>query len=242
MTVDSGRPTSHAVEWGREVLARLELDGDETVLDAGCGTGRVTRLLADRLPEGRVIGVDAAPSMIELARENSSPTSAIGSSCGSSICSTSSSTKRSTRSSRTPPSTGSSTTQRLFERLFAALRPGRRTRGPVRGAGQHRRVDARDRSRPRATSGSRPTCAGCRRPRYFASVGDTEARLARAGFEVGRVWLENEAVAATRPARVRRPVGARQAPRSAAADAARRVHRRRARFDGRDRSCSSTSG
>ena len=57
-------------EWGREVLARLELAGDETVLDAGCGSGRVTRLLCERLPEGRVIGVDGSPSMIEHAREN----------------------------------------------------------------------------------------------------------------------------------------------------------------------------
>ena len=51
-------------EWGREVLARLDLKGDETVLDAGCGSGRVTRLICERLPDGKVIGVDAAPSMI----------------------------------------------------------------------------------------------------------------------------------------------------------------------------------
>ncbi len=54
---------------GREVLARLELGGDETVLDAGCGSGRITAALLERLPRGRVIGVDGAPSMITAARE-----------------------------------------------------------------------------------------------------------------------------------------------------------------------------
>src|SRR4051795_8994416 len=53
---------------GREVMERLELRGDETVLDAGCGSGRLTQLLVERLPEGRVIGVDASASMIEAAR------------------------------------------------------------------------------------------------------------------------------------------------------------------------------
>ena len=60
-------------EWGSEVLERLTLDGDETVLDAGCGTGRMTKLLLERLPRGRVIGVDASPSMIEKAREALDP-------------------------------------------------------------------------------------------------------------------------------------------------------------------------
>ena len=54
---------------GSDVLDRLVLAGDETVLDAGCGTGNVTRLLLERLPRGRVIAVDAAPSMVEQARE-----------------------------------------------------------------------------------------------------------------------------------------------------------------------------
>jgi trans-aconitate 2-methyltransferase len=54
---------------GTEVLDRLVLRGDETVLDAGCGTGNVTRILLERLPRGRVIAVDAAPSMVEQARE-----------------------------------------------------------------------------------------------------------------------------------------------------------------------------
>ena len=50
------------------VLDRLDLRGDETVLDAGCGSGRVTEMLLERLPNGHVIAVDAAPSMVEEAR------------------------------------------------------------------------------------------------------------------------------------------------------------------------------
>ena len=53
---------------GRDVLWRLRLDGDETVLDAGCGTGRVTAVLAERLPRGRVIAVDGSRAMVEEAR------------------------------------------------------------------------------------------------------------------------------------------------------------------------------
>lgn len=58
------------LESGRDFLARLPLRGDEVAIDAGCGTGRVTSLLLERLPRGRVIGVDGSPSMIERARES----------------------------------------------------------------------------------------------------------------------------------------------------------------------------
>lgn len=54
---------------GRAVLDRLELAGDETVIDAGCGSGRVTEALVERLPRGRVIAVDASASMARAARE-----------------------------------------------------------------------------------------------------------------------------------------------------------------------------
>lgn len=45
---------SPMTRWGETVLGWLELDGDECVLDAGCGTGRVTERLLERLPRGRV--------------------------------------------------------------------------------------------------------------------------------------------------------------------------------------------
>lgn len=55
-------------EWAASILDRAELRGDETVLDAGCGAGRVTAMLIERLPEGRVIAVDGSASMVEEVR------------------------------------------------------------------------------------------------------------------------------------------------------------------------------
>ncbi|HLY50163.1 MAG TPA: class I SAM-dependent methyltransferase, partial [Solirubrobacteraceae bacterium] len=55
--------------WALEQLERLPLAGDEVVLDAGCGSGRVTVELARRVPRGRVYGVDVAPSMAAHARQ-----------------------------------------------------------------------------------------------------------------------------------------------------------------------------
>ena len=57
------------VEWARDVLARAELRGDERVLDAGCGAGRVTRLVLDAVPDGHVLAVDASEQMLESATE-----------------------------------------------------------------------------------------------------------------------------------------------------------------------------
>lgn len=59
--------------WGSTVLDRLPLAGDERVLDAGCGSGRVTELLAAHLPRGRVVALDGSPAMIDAARERLAP-------------------------------------------------------------------------------------------------------------------------------------------------------------------------
>jgi trans-aconitate 2-methyltransferase len=50
--------------WAAEQLDRLKLAGDEVVLDAGCGSGKITLELIRRVPEGTVYAVDAAPSMV----------------------------------------------------------------------------------------------------------------------------------------------------------------------------------
>jgi len=56
------------VRWGTAVLDRLEFDGDGTVMDAGCGSGRVTELVAERFPNAEILALDGSASMIEQAR------------------------------------------------------------------------------------------------------------------------------------------------------------------------------
>ena len=54
-------------------LADLHFRGDERLLDVGCGDGFITRSIAARLPGGSVVGVDASPRMIEVARSRPDP-------------------------------------------------------------------------------------------------------------------------------------------------------------------------
>jgi len=55
--------------WGAEVVGWLDLVGDERVLDAGCGTGKVTSMLLSRLPRGRVVALDGSQAMLDTAGE-----------------------------------------------------------------------------------------------------------------------------------------------------------------------------
>lgn len=63
------------VSWGKRVLSRLHVRGDERVLDAGCGTGRLTAELIEALPRGQVVGVDLSMNML----------SSCGSICGGTL-------------------------------------------------------------------------------------------------------------------------------------------------------------
>jgi trans-aconitate 2-methyltransferase len=55
------------LKWARELRQNLNLQGNESVLDVGCGDGKITADFATSLPEGRVIGVDSSPEMIAYA-------------------------------------------------------------------------------------------------------------------------------------------------------------------------------
>src|SRR4051794_16005185 len=63
------RVSAPMAEMAAPVLDRLPFRGDETVIDAGCGSGRVTEALLERLPQGRVIAVDASADMLTAAQE-----------------------------------------------------------------------------------------------------------------------------------------------------------------------------
>jgi trans-aconitate 2-methyltransferase len=196
-TVDWDAATYHRVaanqeEWGLEVLGRLELEGTETVLDAGCGSGRVTRLLLERVPKGRVIGLDASPAMIEEARGNLEEFGdRVALSVGDLV---------ELELDEEVDAVFSNATfhwirdhELLFGRLHAALRPGGRVEAQCGGEGN---VAEFERAIEAVAGDGRfaPYFRDMGRPWNFASVGDTETRLARAGFEVERVWLENRTV------------------------------------------------
>ncbi len=66
---DYEKHSPHQRAWGSDVVTELTLAGDERILDLGCGDGSVTRRLAEQVPRGFVPGIDAAPEMLEAARE-----------------------------------------------------------------------------------------------------------------------------------------------------------------------------
>ncbi len=53
-------------------LERMQLSPGESVLDVGCGAGWLLRLLAERVTEGRVVGMDVSDEMVRHARRNCS--------------------------------------------------------------------------------------------------------------------------------------------------------------------------
>jgi trans-aconitate 2-methyltransferase len=67
---DYAKHSSPQYQWAKELIPKLKLSGNESLLDIGCGDGKITAVLAKSLPQGRVIGVDNSEDMINLARAN----------------------------------------------------------------------------------------------------------------------------------------------------------------------------
>jgi trans-aconitate 2-methyltransferase len=164
------RISTPQVAWAREVLERLPLRGDETVLDAGCGSGRVTELLLERVPGGRVVAVDGDRAMVAEARKRLGERATVWQSDLLEL------------DVDEPVDAVFSNAvfhwvgdhARLFERLRAALRPGGRLVAQCGGKGNIDKV--------RAITGDGPW--------LYADAEETEARLRAAGFRDVRAWLE----------------------------------------------------
>jgi trans-aconitate methyltransferase len=65
---DYAKSSACQQQWARELIRKLELRGDESLLDIGCGDGKVTAEIAAYVPEGFVLGVDSSAEMIALAQ------------------------------------------------------------------------------------------------------------------------------------------------------------------------------
>ncbi|HYO44558.1 MAG TPA: methyltransferase domain-containing protein [Candidatus Limnocylindrales bacterium] len=169
--------------WGASVLDRLPLAGDETVLDAGCGSGRVTEQLAERVPRGHVIALDGSPSMVEAARgrlarfgdrvsflvaDLGAPLPIVPSSVDAIL---STATFHWVRDH-----------DALFHGLATVMRPGARLVAQCGGAGNIAGVRA-------AIAAAGEPWEG---PWTFATPDETRARLEAAGFIEVEAWLHDE--------------------------------------------------
>jgi trans-aconitate 2-methyltransferase len=172
--------------WAAEQLQRLGLTGDEVVLDAGCGSGKITAELADRVPRGAVYAVDAAPSMVRYARKALGERATI-------MC-------QDLAELALPEPVDVIFSNATFhwipdhDALFAALhrnaKPGGRLVAQCGGRGN---VDSFRRLSDQV-AGEEPFAAyfsGWQRPWNYATAEETAERLRRAGFEEVECWLED---------------------------------------------------
>ena len=185
--------TYHAVsepqfEWGKRVLGALELSGTESVLDAGCGTGRLTALLAERLPHGQVTALDRSSNMAQLASSTLSPFREHAAVVLADLVAL--------PFAEAFDVVFSTATfhwvldhDRMFANLFGALRPGGRIHAQCGGgpnlAQLHRRAVALARSAQFA-----PDFVGWSDPWNYSSAENAHIRLVHAGFIDVHTWLE----------------------------------------------------
>jgi trans-aconitate 2-methyltransferase len=179
------RVSGPQLEWAAGVIDRLELRGDETVLDGGCGSGGVTELLLERLPRGHVIAVDAAPSMVEHAqRQLGARATVFKSDLQELVLDEPVDAIFSNAVFHWVPDH-----ELLFRRLHDASRPGARMSVQCGGEGNIERFHGLAaevaREGPYAEH-----LGGWSGPWNFAGAEVTRERLERAGFTDAETWLE----------------------------------------------------
>jgi trans-aconitate 2-methyltransferase len=172
--------------WGSTVLERLHLEGHEAVLDCGCGSGRVTEQLLRRLPEGRVVALDASHSMLEEARRRLAAYADQVRFVQADLLDLSPATLGDWGPVDAVLSTATfhwiADHQRLFDNLATVLVPGGQLVAQCGGAGNISWLLAIVRA------------LGVERPGEwnYATEAVTRARLTTAGFEQVDVWLNDE--------------------------------------------------
>lgn len=167
--------------WGLKVMDRLPLEGGETVLDVGCGSGRLTEFLVDRVPRGRVIALDASENMVRRAREYLLPRH------GSRVLVVRADAAALPIAGAADAIFSTATFHwvldhgRLFRSLFTALKPGGRLVAQCGGGPNIQRTKDRADALLREP-GFAPHFAGWKGPWLYADAESTARRLAAAGF------------------------------------------------------------
>jgi trans-aconitate 2-methyltransferase len=166
--------------WGETVLGWLALEGDERVLDAGCGTGQVTAALLERLPRGQVIALDGSASMIDRARER------LGEDRVTYVVAD---LQRPLPVGEPVDAVLSTATfhwvlehEALFRNLADVMRPGAQLAAQCGGEGNIASIEAALRDMGEGFVGHK----------HFAGPDNTRSRLEAAGFEDVQTWLHEE--------------------------------------------------
>jgi trans-aconitate 2-methyltransferase len=166
--------------WGETVLGWLDLDGDERVLDAGCGTGQVTGKLRARLPRGEVVALDGSASTIDRARDR------LGDDRTTYVVAD----LQEPLPIDVPVDAVLSTAtfhwvldhDALFRNLAAVMRPGAQLTAQCGGQGNIASIEAALRDMGGGFAGHK----------HFADADETRARLEAAGFTDVAMWLHDE--------------------------------------------------
>lgn len=179
--------------WGADLLAvflqRWGLRGDEYVVDAGCGTGRVTELLLEHLPEGRVLAVDVSEAMVGAARERFAGEPRVRVEHRDLLL---------LEVEERADVVFSTATfhwivdhERLFERLARVLKPGGRLVAQCGGRGNIARTLAVT-ERVMGEDRFKEAFVGWEGRWNFADPEETRTRLEAAGYEEVETWLHEE--------------------------------------------------